>query len=134
VLLLTEPVYPDPLLQKLVTEHYPSLVQHAKHVQRLAFPQGAAVPFSAPASGPSLTSLIPWPRWNATRDTEASDEWKAVERGFAIQRWAWIGLAVASSVGYLWMYPLMNITWSRERTEEEEEDREEEDADSVARH
>jgi len=39
-------------------------------------------------------------------------------------RWAWVGLAVASTIGYLWMNPLIVVVWSQD---EEEEDRTEPD-------
>lgn len=39
-------------------------------------------------------------------------------------RWAWVGLAIASTIGYLWMNPLIVVVWSRD---EEEEDRMEPD-------
>lgn len=35
-------------------------------------------------------------------------------------RWAWIGLAIVSTIGYLWMNPLVVVEWSQG---EEEGDR-----------
>ena len=32
-------------------------------------------------------------------------------------RWAWIGLAIVSTIGYLWMNPLIVLVWSQDEEE-----------------
>jgi sorting and assembly machinery component 37 len=102
ILVLTGPHYPDPLLQTLLSDSYPRLFEHARHIQSLALGDDSALPRVSAAPRLPLTSLLPWPRWSTAADPLAElPEWQAVERRFAIQRWTWIAAAVTSTVGYL---------------------------------
>jgi hypothetical protein len=121
---LSQLPYPDPLLKDLLTEHFPDLIEHAQNIQRLVYKNGPPPSSSAP-QGLALTSLIPWPRWKAVAPApvEQSDEWKRLQRSFAMQRWGLIALATVGAVGYFWTYGLpLTIRLGGGHTDNEDED------------
>ena len=42
-------------------------------------------------------------------------------------RWVWIGLAIVSTVGYLWMNPLVVVVWLQDEEGEQAENLEEDE-------
>jgi sorting and assembly machinery component 37 len=124
VLLLAEPPFPDELLRSLVRESYPSLVQHARRVRSHAFPSGTDVTYAPPLKA-SLSQLIPWPRSEKSDAPPVNKEKQELDRSFALQRWLWIGTAVAASAIYLAMTVKIVIV----RPGQENDDGGEDDAD-----
>lgn len=115
-LLLLNPPFPDPILKDLIIDSYPSLAVHARLVLSQAFPDPNVSPliYHKPSVN-TWSSLIPTFGSNSPKP-EPSD----VEKEFTKMRWAWIGLAIVSTIGYLWVNPLVVVVWSQG---EEEGDR-----------
>lgn len=108
-LLLLNPPLPDTILKDLIIESYPSLAVHARLVLSQAFPDPNVSPliYHKPSID-TWSALIPTFGSNSPKP-ELSD----VEKEFTKMRWAWIGLAIVSTVGYLWMNPLVVVEWSQ---------------------
>jgi sorting and assembly machinery component 37 len=120
-LLLLNPPFPDPVLKDLIIESYPSLAVHARLVLSKAFLGPATSPLTYhKSSANTWSALIPTFGSNTSRP-EPSE----VEKEFAQMRWGWIGLAIVSTIGYLWLNPLIVIV-------DEEEDRVEPEKDDEA--
>jgi sorting and assembly machinery component 37 len=104
-LLLLKPPLPDPILKDLIIESYPSLAIHARLVLSQAFPDPNLSPliYHKPSTN-TWSALIPTFGSNSPKP-EPSD----LEKEFTKMRWAWIGLAIVSTIGYLWMNPLVVV-------------------------
>ena len=115
-LLLLNPPFPDPILEDLITESYPSLAVHARLVLSQAFPDPTVSPLTYhKPSTHTWSALIP--TFGSNIPKPEPDE---VEKEFTKMRWAWVGLAIVSAVGYLWMNPLIVVV---RLSNGEEEDR-----------
>ena len=119
-LLLLNPPFPDPLLKDLIIESYPSLAVHARLVLSQAFlgPATSPLTYHKPSVN-TWSSLIPTFGSNMSRP-EPSE----LEKDFTKMRWGWIGLVIVSTIGYLWLNPLVVIVrLSDEEDEDEAESR-----------
>jgi sorting and assembly machinery component 37 len=99
ILLLLDAPFPDPLLQSLLTESYPTLTAHARQIHLQAFPTtGSNIPLLAPQNY-TLRSLVPWQpakiRKSIPKPKSEEDIW------FDRMRWGWIALVVISAVVYV---------------------------------
>jgi len=124
-LLLLSPPFPDPLLKDLIIESYPSLAVHARLVLSQAFPDPTVslLTYHKPLAN-TWSVLIPTFGANAPKP-----ELSEAEKEFTTMRWAWIGLAIASSIGYLWINPLIVVV--KLQDEEEEHEAEPENGDEA---
>jgi len=124
-LLLLHPPLPDPILKDLIIESYPSLAVHARIVLLQAFPDPTVSPltYHKPATN-TWSALIPTFGSN-TPKPEPSE----VEKEFTNMRWAWIGLAIVSAIGYLWLNPLIVLEQLPDGEEAENPEEEEESDD-----
>lgn len=104
-LLLLNPPFPEPVLKDLIIESYPSLAVHARLVLSKAF--------LGPTTSPLTYHKLSTNTWSALIPTFGSNTPKPqpseVEREFTQMRWGWIGLAIVSTIGYLWLNPLVVI-------------------------
>jgi sorting and assembly machinery component 37 len=116
-LLLLNPPFPDPILKELMIESYPSLAVHARLVLSQAFlgPTTSPLTYHKPSTN-TWSALIPTFGTNMPRP-EPSE----LEKEFTMMRWGWIGLAIVSTIGYLWMNPLIVIVRLSDEEEEEAE-------------
>ncbi|KAH7889393.1 hypothetical protein F5I97DRAFT_1843991 [Phlebopus sp. FC_14] len=120
ILLLADPPFPDTVLQTLLLNTYPSLVDHARRVQSQVV---NAPPYEhAVAPTPSLLSLIPrLSRSNnpiATTEKPDTDEVR-----FRRMRWGWIGLAAIAAVYNIVQFSrLIEFVQEPEEGDEVEED------------
>jgi sorting and assembly machinery component 37 len=99
ILLLLDAPFPDPLLQTLLKESYPTLTAHARQIHLQALPTtGSDVPL-LPAQNYTLRSLIPWSqaKTRKSKPKRRSEE----DIRFDRMRWGWIALAVFSAVFYI---------------------------------
>ncbi|KAF9647567.1 hypothetical protein BDM02DRAFT_3270177 [Thelephora ganbajun] len=119
-LLLLNPPFPNPVLKDLIIESYPSLAVHARLVLSRAFPDPTISPLTYHKSSTNT--------WSALIPTFGSNmpkpEPSEIEKEYTKMRWVWTGLAIVSTVGYLWVNPPIVIVQLRD---EEEEDRVESD-------
>lgn len=124
MLLLLKAPFPDPLLQTVITESYPTLMAHAHLIQSLAFPPSSKIS-TITSQSYFLSSLVPklvFGRVEEKKTTVKHEE----EVRFAIMRWAWIAL---SSVGVFGVAVSMGLRVQAriqrqiEEIEEEEEER-----------
>ncbi|KAL0946677.1 hypothetical protein HGRIS_012865 [Hohenbuehelia grisea] len=99
VLLLTKPEFPDPLLQTLIRESYPTLVNHAEHVYRFVFPTGISKLNRTSMPGYSIRSLVPI---SATNSSHVAKEVDPEDVRFARMRWTWIAVAVGGVAYWFW--------------------------------
>ncbi|KAI6028676.1 hypothetical protein F5J12DRAFT_806866 [Pisolithus orientalis] len=91
ILLLANPPFPGSVLQTLLLEKYPSLVDHARRVQSEV---EQAPPYGhAPASKPSVLSLFSFRR-NVSKEIKPSSP---DDLRFRHMRWAWIALALGAA-------------------------------------
>ena len=99
ILLLLNPPFPDPLLKTLLTDSYPTLVDHARLVHAEAQVSNPEIPTS-PAHSYTLWSLVPQ---SAAKQGEKKEPKARNEEDirFDRMRWAWIALAVGSVAFYL---------------------------------
>lgn len=98
LLLLLDAPFPDPLLQTLLKESYPTLTNHARRIHLQALPTtGSDIPKLSPQTY-SLISLIPWP---SSRQSRKPKEKTADEIRFQRMRWGWYALALVSTVFYI---------------------------------
>ena len=115
-LLLLNPPFPDPVLKDLMIEFYPSLAVHARLVLSQAF--------LGPATSPLTHHKPSTNTWSALIPTFGSNmprpEPSELEKEYTKMRWGWIGLTIVSTIGYLWLNPLIVIV---RLSDEEEEDR-----------
>ncbi|EIN07269.1 hypothetical protein PUNSTDRAFT_104876 [Punctularia strigosozonata HHB-11173 SS5] len=88
VLLLTKPPYPDPLLQNLLNDSYPTLVAHAERVHSYCIPDAAALRIVS-GSSTGLTSLIPFSHGVFGQDSN---------RG----TWPWTATVAAAAAAVAW--------------------------------
>ena len=119
-LLILNPPFPDPVLKDLIIESYPSLAVHARLVLSQAFLTPSPLAYHKPSTS-AWSALIP----TFGSNTPKREPTKA-EKEFTTMRWAWIGLAIVSTIGYLWLNPLIVIVrlGGDEGEEPEEEDEE----------
>ncbi|KAF9792053.1 hypothetical protein BJ322DRAFT_1102582 [Thelephora terrestris] len=104
-LLILSPSPPDPVLKDLIIESYPSIAVHARLVLSRAFLGPATSPLTYHTSSTNTWSaLIPTFGSNTPRP-EPSE----VEKEFTNMRWGWVGLVIVSTIGYLWLNPLVVI-------------------------
>ena len=115
LLLLNHP-FPDPILRDLIIESYPSLAVHARLVLSQAFPEPIIPPltYHKPSTN-TWSALVPTFGSNSPRP-DLSD----IEKEFTKMRWRWIGLAIVSTVGYLWINPLITIVRLQDEEEEDQ--------------
>jgi hypothetical protein len=87
------------------------------------------LPHSAPATQPGLWSLLPRPAWSAGPVAENAEPAarRAVARRFALARWGWYALALASTVAFVAVYMPVRIVRGGGEDEEEFEEAEDED-------
>jgi sorting and assembly machinery component 37 len=99
ILLLVEAPLPDTLLSSLLSSSYPSLISHARRVLTAAKP---TVSVLAPVRY-NLSALLPYPSlrawWNEPRLPKSEEE-----KRFDRMRWRWMGLALAGSVAYWFIW------------------------------
>lgn len=109
-LLLLNPPFPDPVLKDLMIESYPSLAVHARLVLSQAFlgPITSPLTYHKPSTN-TWSALIPTFGSNTPRP-EPSE----LEKEFTRMRWGWIGLAIVSTIGYLWLNPVIVIVQLKE--------------------
>ncbi|KAL4067917.1 hypothetical protein V8B97DRAFT_1939788 [Scleroderma yunnanense] len=115
ILLLVNPPFPDSVLQALLLETYPSLVDHARRVQA----EVARVPayeLAAPSKH-SILSLFS-PRSNATK-SEARPTNPEIVR-FRRMRWLWIAFALGATTYHLSRYVVLLRSVNKERDNEAE--------------
>lgn len=99
LLLLMDPPFPDPLLQSLLKESYPTLCAHARRIHLAAFPTtGSDIPL-LPAQNYSLGSLIPWPARATKKETPKPKSTEEIK--FERMKWGCIALATFSVVFYI---------------------------------
>jgi len=98
ILLLLDPPFPDPFIQNLIKDSYPTLASHARRVHSYAFgPLGSAVPLHVfPAEGFSWRSFLPSPP-ATRRPTKQTDE----DFHFMRMRWGFYGVALGSLAVYI---------------------------------
>jgi sorting and assembly machinery component 37 len=97
ILLLIDTPFPDPLLQTLLAESYPTLTAHARQVHLEALPTtGSDIPILAPQSY-SLRALVPWSSTKMRKSKPKSKE----DVNFDRIGWGWIALAVFSTAWYI---------------------------------
>lgn len=125
LLLLLNPPFPDPIFKDLIIESYPSLAVHARLVLSRAF--------LGPATSPLTYHKPTIHAWSALVPTFGSNtprpEPTEVEKEFTKMRWGWIGLAIVTTIGYLWLNPPIIIV---RLEDEEDEDRTEPEEDNGA--
>jgi len=96
ILLLLNPPYPDPFLQTLVNDSYPTLSSHARRIYAQALESGSEPARSTIIPSFSWSSLIPWPP-TAKKQIQKSPE----DVHFDRMRWGFYGLAMGSLAAYL---------------------------------
>ncbi|KAF9218227.1 hypothetical protein BS17DRAFT_237243 [Gyrodon lividus] len=115
ILLLASPPFPDSVLQALLLESYPNLVDHARRVQAEV---ARAPPFGhVTASTTSLRSLILRPFNRNSTEVNAPD---ADDLRFRRMTWAWVVFAATAAVYHVVQFSRA-ITIVRGRMEDEEE-------------
>lgn len=126
ILLLIDAPFPDPLLQSLLTESYPTLIAHARLVQLQAFPtSGSDIPLLPPQSH-TIRSLFPWP---TSRQAPKSNAKTDDEIRFQRMRWGWIALAVFSATFYIAQSGVVEVVRNLNFAGEDEELEEYKDED-----
>lgn len=116
---------PEPLLQSLLIESYPSLVTLTDTTFGLAFPDSDP-PFPTAVGSksilPSFASLLPRARlfsWQKRQTLSDSKE----EKRFRVARWGFFGLSVVVLVGYvqfIGLIPAVSAAIAKTRAELEE--------------
>jgi sorting and assembly machinery component 37 len=105
VLLLLNAPFPDSLISDLLIESFSSLVIHSRLILYRAFQSPSTTPpLRHPDAGISWRSLIPRPKFGTSRESTSE-----VDRQFAKMRWGWVGLALLSTVAYLWINPVVIV-------------------------
>jgi sorting and assembly machinery component 37 len=94
ILLLLNPPFPDPFLQTLVSDSYPTLSSHARRVYVQALSSGS--PARSPPPSFSWGSLLPWPS-----TTKKQVKKSAEDVHYDRMRWRFYGLAIGSLAAYL---------------------------------
>jgi sorting and assembly machinery component 37 len=91
--------FPDPLLQSLLRESYPTLSAHAREIHLRAFPAtGSDIPLLPPENY-TVRSLVPLP---PAKTQESKSKRKSEEHvRFDRLRWGWIALVVFSAAFYI---------------------------------
>jgi sorting and assembly machinery component 37 len=99
VLPLINAPLPDTLLSSFLCSSYPTLISHARRVLGAAMPTTRVLP----PERYKLSALLPYPSfrawWNEPHRAKSEEE-KRFER----MRWRWIGLAIAGSLGYWFIW------------------------------
>lgn len=97
ILLLLDAPFPDPLLQSLLTESYPTLSAHARQIYLRAFSAtGSDIPVLPPPNY-IMRSLVPWPAKQKPTLKPKSEEDVRFDR----LRWGWIALVMFSAAFYI---------------------------------
>lgn len=126
-LLLLHPPFPDPILKDLMIESYPSLAVHARLVLSQAF--------LGPATSPLTYHKPPTNTWSALIPTLGSNmprpEPSELEKEFTTMRWGWFALTLVSTIGYLWLNPLIVVVRLGDEEEEDQVEPENGDEDEV---
>ncbi|KIJ69017.1 hypothetical protein HYDPIDRAFT_80765 [Hydnomerulius pinastri MD-312] len=123
ILLLADPPFPDSILQALLLESYPSLVDHARRVQ--AEVSKAPSYENAAAPTPSLLSLFPRPFGSSSTPAGATTP-DPDEVRFRRMRWAWIAFAAGFTLYNIAQFArTIVIVRGRQRDQEEAEEDEE---------
>jgi sorting and assembly machinery component 37 len=99
ILLLIDAPFPDPLLQTLLKESYPTLTAHARQIHLQAFPAtGSNIPL-LPSQSYTLRALIPLPPAKTRKSNPKPKSEDDIR--FDRMRWGWIAVAVFSAVYYI---------------------------------
>ncbi|KDQ33461.1 hypothetical protein PLEOSDRAFT_20363 [Pleurotus ostreatus PC15] len=99
ILLLIKPRFADPLLQTLLHERYPQLIEHSERVFSQTSPRDVGIVKSSPVYSTRSLFALPHHAKSAPR-TAGSDEKAAEEWKYTKMRWGWFALAGASIVYY----------------------------------
>jgi sorting and assembly machinery component 37 len=119
ILLLIDAPFPDPLLQTLLKESYPTLTDHARQIHLQAFPAtGSDIPL-LPHQSYTLRALIPWPpaKIRKSKPKPKSED----DIRFDRMRWGWIALAAFSAVFYIAQSGLIQAVRDLDNVDEEDE-------------
>ncbi|KAH7913757.1 hypothetical protein BJ138DRAFT_563355 [Hygrophoropsis aurantiaca] len=94
ILLLLDAPFPDPLVQTILKDSYPMLIDHARHVQAQAASRCPRYEIGV-TEQPSLLSMIPRPLSSAPKDKSKINP---DDTRYRRMRWTWIALAVGAIV------------------------------------
>lgn len=97
ILLLANPPFPDSVLQVLLLENYPSLVDHARRIQA----EVARAPAYEPAPPPKLSILSLFSPDRNMSKPEAKPTNPDIVR-FRRMRWMWIAFALGAATYHIW--------------------------------
>lgn len=120
LLLLMDTPFPDPLLQTLVNESYPTLCGHARRIHLSASPATGSYILILPEESYSLGSLIPsWPSLKSAKNTTPKNEkLKPDDVQFERMKWGWIALASLSALVYIAKSGIVQAVVAASRQEE----------------
>ncbi|KAJ8496758.1 hypothetical protein ONZ45_g12331 [Pleurotus djamor] len=128
ILPLLKPPFPDPYIQNILREKYPTLVDHSERILALTLPPSTQL--TRMAIPTSCASLFLFPR--ATNHAHRNPEEEAERKRFTRMRWSWIALAGASVAYYVVSLSMMararvlreGPSYLEQDDEEEEEEEE----------